>query len=199
MSSKDKNAGSTASFQKKFGKNTEMDDVENEAELPPPLSYAELQQKLEEAEQKASEATEKANENWDRLLRNQAETKNIQERLRRDVENAHKYGIEKFALDLLPVVDNLERAIESHLSDPSGKGSLLDGVELTLKMFYTTLDKFGIQAVDPKGQPFNPEFHQAVSVAEDPSVKPGSVINVLQKGFILNNRLIRPALVIVAK
>jgi len=198
MPSKDKNAGSTASFQKKFGKNTEMDDVE-EAELPPPLSYEELQQKLVETEQRATANEEKAAENWDRLLRNQAETKNIQERLQRDVQNAHKYGIEKFALDLLPVVDNLERAIESHLSDPAGKGSLLDGVELTLKMFYTTLDKFGIQAVDPKGQPFNPEFHQAVSMQEDPKVKPGSVINVLQKGFILNNRLIRPALVIVAK
>lgn len=197
MSSKDKNTGSTASFQKKFGKNVEGDDTE--AELPPPLSYEELVQKLEETEQRANLSEEKATENWDRLLRNQAETKNIQERMRRDIENAHKYGIEKFALDLLPVVDNLERAIESHLSDPSGKGSLLDGVELTLKMFYTTLDKFGIQAVDPKGQPFNPEFHQAVSMQDDPNGKSGSVINVLQKGFILNGRLIRPALVIVAK
>lgn len=155
-------------------------------------SYVELQKQLTEAEDKATQY-------WERLLRLQAEADNTQRRVERDIANAHKFALEKFVLDLLPVVDNLERAIASHSTDAAGAGSLLDGVSLTLKMFNTTMEKFGVEQINPEGQPFNPELHQAVSTQEDPAAKTGSVLNVLQKGYLLNKRLIRPALVVVAK
>ncbi len=183
MTSKENKTGSTASLTEKL--------------VHP--SYEELQQQLTETEQKLSTEEEKVKEHWDRILRMQADTKNMESRLKRDAENAYKYSIEKFALELLPIVDNLERAIEAHLSDPHGKGSLLEGVEMTLKMFHTALQKFSIEQVNPLNEPFNPEFHQAVSTQEDKEVKSGTVLSVLQKGYLLHNRLIRPALVIVSK
>jgi len=144
-------------------------------------------------------AEEKANQYWERILRQQAEMDNLHRRVERDVANAHKYALEKFVSELLPIVDSLERAMATHGNEESGAGTLLDGVNLTLKMFYAALEKFGVQQVDPVGQPFNPELHQAVSTQVDCDAKPGSVISVLQKGYLLNNRLVRPALVIVAK
>lgn len=156
------------------------------------VPYAELQKQLAVAE-------EKVNQHWERLLRQQAEMDNLQRRVERDVANAHKYALEKFVLELLPIVDSLERAVGTHSDEESGAGSLLDGVTLTLKMFYAALEKFSVQQVDPLAQPFNPELHQAVSTQIDCDAKPGSVISVLQKGYLLNGRLVRPALVIVAK
>lgn len=156
------------------------------------IPYAELQKQLTAAE-------EKVNQHWERLLRQQAEMDNLQRRVERDVANAHKYALEKFVLELLPIVDSLERAVTTHSNEESGAGSLLGGVNLTLKMFYAALEKFGVQQVDPVAQPFNPELHQAVSTQVDCDAKPGSVISVLQKGYLLNSRLVRPALVIVAK
>lgn len=153
----------------------------------------------EELQKKLSAAEEKVNQHWDRLLRQQAEMSNLQSRAERDVANAHKYALEKFVQELLPIVDSLERAIATHSHEESGAGSLLDGVSLTLKMFYAAMEKFGVQQVDPIGQPFNPELHQAVSTIVDCDAKPGMVTTVLQKGYLLNNRLVRPALVVVAK
>jgi molecular chaperone GrpE len=189
MTQKDENAGSTASLKKQL----HNDDVEaaTQAALLEHPSYIELQNKLTEAE-------EKSNENWERMLRMQAETENMKRRVERDISNAHKYALEKFVLDLLPCIDSLERATSIPVED-SGAASVLEGVDLTLKMLYNTLEKYGVQQVDPMSQPFNPELHQAVSTQADPSVPSGTVINVLQKGYLLNNRLIRPALVIVAK
>jgi len=156
-------------------------------------SYLELQNKLTEAEAKA-------NQYWDRMLRMQAETDNMKRRVERDIENAHKYGLEKFILELLPVIDSLERAIAHPTEEESGEGEgVLEGVKLTLKMLYNALSKFGIEQIDPLSQPFNPELHQAVSTHADPNVQSGTVLSVLQKGYLLNNRLIRPALVVVAK
>lgn len=155
-------------------------------------SAEELQKKLTAAEQKAAES-------WDRLLRLQAEMDNMQRRAERDITNAHKYGLEKFTLELLPIIDGLERAVLAHTDEESGADSLLAGVKLTLKMLYTALEKFGIQQVDPASAAFNPELHQAVSTQVDATVKPGTVLTVLQKGYLLNNRLVRPALVVVAK
>lgn len=195
MTSKDKdNKSSTASFRQQFGgektQEAEAEPVEREQLTHP--AYEEIQKQLTEAEEKASQY-------WERMLRMQAETDNMQRRVERDIANAHKYALEKFVLELLPVVDSLERAIVSHVQDESGAGSLLDGVSLTLKMFNTAMEKFGVEQVNPEGQPFNPELHQAVSTQSDPDIKPGTVINVLQKGYLLNKRLIRPAMVVVAK
>jgi molecular chaperone GrpE len=186
---KEKKSGSTASLHQTFSdENPEAVAAQDMGLLDHP-SYIELQNKLTEAE-------EKANQYWDRMLRMQAETENIQRRVERDVANAHKYGLEKFILELLPVIDSLERALTltTDKSDP-----VLQGVEMTLKMFYGVLEKFSVQQVNPEQQAFNPEQHQAVSTQVDPSVKSGTVLSVLQKGYLLNNRLIRPALVVVSK
>lgn len=195
MSTKGHKSASTAALHEKLGTeqpNPNPDDNIVEEELLEHPSYEELQNKLTEAEKKASEY-------MDRCLRMQAESENVQRRVERDIANAHKYALEKFVLELLPVIDSLERAIASHQADESGAGSLLDGVNLTLKMFYAAVEKFGVQQINPEGEVFNPEFHQAVSTQADSGVKSGSVVTVLQKGYLLNGRLIRPALVIVAK
>lgn len=196
--SKDNKIGSsTGSLHQKLNKEdaelvSAVDDEHPAAELLDHASYQELQKQLTEAEEKASQY-------WERMLRMQAEAENTQRRVERDVANAHKFALEKFALELLPVVDSLERAISAHNQDESGVGSLLDGVSLTLKMLTTAMEKFGIEQLDPKGQLFNPELHQAVSTQVDPEVSPNTVISVLQKGYLLNKRLIRAALVVVAK
>ena len=192
MAPDDSKAGSTASLKQKL-KNDQSDQPEEETEnLLEHESYQQLQKELTAAE-------EKANQYWERLLRLQAETDNMQRRAERDVANAHKYGLEKFVLELLPIIDNLERAIAAHADDDASQGSLLDGVSLTLKMFQSGLEKFGVQQVNPEGESFNPEWHQAVSAQVVPGTPPGLVLNVLQKGYTLNNRLIRPAMVVVSK
>lgn len=183
--------GSTASAVNKLG----MDpDKLDEARLLEHPSYIELQTKLTEAE-------EKATQNWERVLRMQADVDNAQRRSERDIANAHKFALEKFVMELLPVVDNLERALEHHGEEGEGSGAatILEGVNMTLKSLTDAMEKFGVQQINPELQPFNPEFHQAVATQPDPSVKPGLVISVMQKGYTLNGRLVRPALVVVSK
>ena len=146
-----------------------------------------------------TELEEKIANTMDRLLRMQAEMDNVRRRAQRDVENAHKFALEKFVTELLPVVDSLERALAAHAGEDAASGSLLDGVSMTLKMLYGVFDKAGVSQVDPAGAAFNPEHHQAVSTCPPPAgVAPGAVVEVLQKGYLLNDRLIRPALVVVA-
>lgn len=192
---KDK-AGSTAALHNKLHTDQDHPSDAVDASIDEPnvelLSYEELQKHLAEAKEKASQS-------WERLLRVQADMDNMHRRVERDVANAHKYALEKFVLELLPIVDGLERAVEAHEGEESGSGTLLDGVHLTLKMIYAAFAKFGIEQVSPESQLFNPELHQAVSTETDPSVKPNTVLKVLQKGYLLNNRLIRPALVVVSK
>jgi molecular chaperone GrpE len=150
--------------------------------------------------QKLGEAEEKSNQYWERILRMQADFDNMQRRVERDVENAHKYALEKFVQELLPIVDSLELCESSVPKDAKQVvKSVLEGVDMTLKMFYSGLEKFGVKQVNPVSEPFNPEFQQAISMQVDESVAPGTVLSVLQKGYTLNNRLIRPALVIVSK
>jgi molecular chaperone GrpE len=124
---------------------------------------------------------------------------NIIRRSERDVQNAHKYSLDKFVAELLPVVDNLERALESIDQDKSELKSLAEGVELTLKSFQDLLERQKVVSVNPKGEIFNPDLHQAMSILEEPSVAPNTVIDVFQKGYTLNGRLVRPAMVVVAK
>jgi molecular chaperone GrpE len=187
-----KKGGSTSSLKQAFDSDEvsdATDAINKEADLLEYPSHAELDTKLTEAEKKA-------NEYYDRMLRMQAETDNMQRRVERDIANAHKYALEKFANDLLPIIDSFERA--ASLTD-THESKMIEGVQLTLKMLYTVLEKYGIQQLDPLSQPFNPELHQAVSTQVDSTVQPGTVLNVLQKGYTLNNRLIRPALVVVSK
>jgi molecular chaperone GrpE len=136
----------------------------------------------------------------DDVLRVQAEMQNLRRRAEQDVEKAHKYGQERFASELLAVIDNLERALEaaSGIDDERVK-AIYDGVDLTLKSFTACFKKFHIEAIDPLGEPFNPQLHQAISMQENPEVEPNTVTGVLQKGYTLHGRVIRPAMVLVSK
>lgn len=131
--------------------------------------------------------------------RAQAEMANVRRRAEQDVEKARKFALEKFAGELLPVVDSLERAIEACQSDDEATKRLKEGVEMTHKLFLDGMGKFNVETVDPTGEAFNPEHHQAMSMVEDPNAEPNTVVAVMQKGYLLNGRLIRPAMVMVAK
>lgn len=135
----------------------------------------------------------------DRALRVQAEAQNMIRRAERDVESARKFALERFAGALLPVIDNLERAIAAIGEPDEATRPLAEGVQLTYRGFLDVLQKFDIVEVDPAGQPFDPEKHQAMSVVESADAPPNSVVAVMQKGFTLSGRLLRPAMVVVAK
>ena len=157
------------------------------------LSLEQALEKIEEAEL----AADKAN---DDVLRVQAEMQNLRRRTEQDVEKAHKYGQEKFSIELLSVMDNLERALDaaSQHDDETVK-AIYDGVNLTLKSFMDCFSKFNIEVIDPLGEPFDPQKHQAMSIQESPEAEPNTVISVLQKGYTLHGRVIRPAMVMVSK
>ncbi|MFN2309154.1 MAG: nucleotide exchange factor GrpE [Gammaproteobacteria bacterium] len=146
------------------------------------------------------DARTKADEHWNQCLRLQAEIDNLHKRNRRDLENAHKYALEKFASDLLPVRDSLEMGIaaanQGQNVDPA---KLIEGSELTLKILGSVMEKFGIAELDPQGERFNPQLHEAMSTQPRADVEPNTVVTVVQKGYLLNDRLIRPAMVIVSK
>lgn len=161
--------------------------------------YIELEAKLTTAEQLA-------NDYLNKFLRAQAETQNIIRRAEQDVAKAHKYALDKFALELLPVIDSLERSLEidfgTNLENANAKELLKNmhvGIEMTVKMFLETLGKFGIKQINPLHEIFNPDLHTAMTVQEDKNSKPNTVLQVFQKGYLLNDRLLRPALVVVAK
>ena len=156
------------------------------------ITCEELQKQLKQAENKAAE-------NWDKALRTQAEMENLKRRTQKDLENAHKYGLEKFAKELLSVIDSLELGIQASTSDVPEVVALREGSELTVKQFESVFAKFNIEALDPMGQSFNPEHHQAMTMQPSADVAPNTVINVFQKGYILNGRLIRPAMVVVSQ
>ena len=134
----------------------------------------------------------------DAALRAQADAMNVQRRAEQEVEKARKFALERFCGDLLSVVDNLERALESS-GDEQGSAALAEGVELTRKGLMDVLAKYGVEAVNPEGEPFDPETAQAMSMVEQPDVEPNSVVAVMQKGYLLNGRLLRPAMVMVSK
>ena len=135
----------------------------------------------------------------DAALRAQADAQNVKRRAEQDVEKARKFALERFVGELLPVVDNLERALESASGDEDVVKPIAEGVQLTLKSFLDALGKHNIEAVDPRGEPFDPNLHQAMSMVENKEVEPNTVIAVMQKGYTLNGRLVRPAMVMVSK
>ena len=147
-----------------------------------------LEDKLESAEKKAED-------NWDKYLRSVAEIENVRKRASRDVENARKFALENFSRELLSVSDSLELAVNSEDLDAD---SLRSGNEATLQLMISTMGQFGFEVIDPHGEPFDAEYHEAISMQPSDQVEPGSVITVFQKGYTLNKRLLRPARVIVA-
>lgn len=154
---------------------------------------------VDDAEEEVSEleqAQSKAAENWDRYLRTAAELENVRKRASRDVENAHRFALERFGRELLAVRDSLEMGLA--VADKASVESLIEGSEATLKILSSTMQQFGIEELDPAGEPFDPEFHEAISMQPSDDVEPGSVVAVVQKGYSLNGRLLRPAMVVVA-
>ena len=150
---------------------------------------AELEAQLEQAQGGVREAQ----------LRAQAEIENIRRRAELDVEKAHKFALEKFANELLPVIDSLERALEVADKDNAEQAAMIEGIDLTLKSLLGAVRKFGVEVVGDVNVPFNPEIHQAMSMMESEEVEPNHVLMVMQRGYTLNGRLLRPAMVAVAK
>lgn len=172
---------------------------EQEAELEPSEEVSEQTDSETDLLAELEQARAEAKANADRYLRAEAEMANLRRRVEKDVENAHKYGQEKLVKELLDVADNLERTLAAIDSDSSEVEPLKEGVDMTLKGLLGTFAKFQIEVVDPEGEPFDPQRHQAMSMIENPEVEPNTVIAVMQKGYVLHGRLVRPAMVMVSK
>lgn len=149
--------------------------------------------------QALAQATEKATKHWELLLRQKAENDNLQKRMERDLEKAYKFGLEKFVLELLPIKDSMELGLEAATKSEADLNTIAEGMELTLKMFRSALEKFGVTEVYPQDQKFDPHLHEAMSMQPVPNVEEGTVIYIHQKGYQLNERLLRPARVVIAK
>lgn len=158
--------------------------LSHEAPAPTPEMIAELQEKVDSLD--------------DQLKRAHAEMENTRRIAKRRVEEAHRFGNQKFADSLLPVIDTLERSLEVEVDDDGVGQQIYKGIEMTLELFLTTLGKFEIEVINPVGEAFNPDFHEAVQTVEDPEVDSGNILKVLQKGYTLSGRLMRPAMVVIA-
>lgn len=163
-------------------------DADAEAQVDPEADV--LAAKVEELEQALGEAKDQA-------LRAAAEAQNVRRRAEQDVEKARKFALEKFIKELLPVVDSLEKALESMGEEASEAHR--EGVSMTLKLQLDTLAKFGVEPVEPQGEPFDPQYHEAMAMVPNPDMEPNTVMDVMQKGYLLNGRLVRPAMVVVSQ
>ena len=173
----------------------DIENTDNPQESTSPEESANAEQ-AEQAEVTLEDLQAKADENWDRYVRAVAETDNVRKRAAKDVERAHKYALEAFAKEMLGVRDSFEMGIDA--AESADAASLVEGNQATLKLLTTTLERFGISEVDPIGEPFDPELHEAISMQPSDTAEPGSVLVVAQKGYALNGRLLRPAMVVVA-
>ncbi|MEJ2462186.1 MAG: nucleotide exchange factor GrpE [Candidatus Thiodiazotropha sp.] len=171
---------------------TEDDQAPTEAPEAEVGDEGELTQLLEDARNKADE-------HWDQLVRTRAELDNLRKRNQRDLENAHKFALERFSQELLQVWDSLELGHQAAQDEQADVHKLREGTELTLKLLGDVMSKHGVEQINPQGEPFNPEFHQAMTLQERDDVPPNTVVSVIQKGYLLNGRLLRPAMVMVSK
>jgi molecular chaperone GrpE len=171
---------------------TETESIQPEAEATPDATIEDLQSALEKAQQEAAA-------NLDKALRVQAEMENLKRRVQKDLDDERKFGLSKFAKELLSVLDSLELGIQAATGDSPEVQKLKEGSELTIKQFESVFAKFNIEAIDPVNQPFNPDLHQAMVMQPSSTIEPGHVITVFQKGYVINGRLLRPAMVVVAK
>lgn len=177
-------------------------------ELSEALEAAKDEAQASEKEAPEGEASEadalaaQVQEYQEQMLRAQAEMQNVRRRAEIDVEKAHKFALEKFVKELLPVADSLEKAVEStegHENAGEVVASIREGVEMTLNLFMSSLKKFNVEQINPVGEPFDPQQHEAMSMVPAPDAEPNSVVAVVQKGYLLNGRVVRPAMVVVAK
>ncbi|WP_353571091.1 nucleotide exchange factor GrpE [Candidatus Albibeggiatoa sp. nov. BB20] len=180
---------------------TDTDNTETQEEQvePEEVSELSLKAKLIEAEAKLAAAEKKAQDNWEALVRQKAEYENLQKRTERDVENARKFALEKFVNELLPIRDNLEMGIEAASKPNMQVNTVIEGMNLTDKAFINVLNKFGIVEINPHEQKFDPDWHEAMAMQPIPDMEDNTVVIVHRKGYHLNERLLRPAQVVVAK
>ena len=177
----------------------EKSEIEEELEIiTETLEEAEAGQE-EDVQVLLEDARAKADEHWNQCLRLQAEIENQKKRNERDLVNAHKFALEKFAAELLPVKDSLEMGIVAAQDGSSDIDKMKEGSELTLKMLSSALEKNNIKEINPLNELFNPEYHEAMSLLERDDVPPNTIVTVIQKGYLLNDRLVRPAMVMVSK
>ena len=181
-----------ASQEAELNEHAAEQDVQQDQEMSPEAEIALLSAELEAANQTIADQK-------DSVVRAAAEVDNVRRRAAQDVEKAHKFALEKFSNELLPVIDNLERAIEFADKENETLKPLLEGIDMTVSSFVSAVSKFGVEVVDPQGEAFNPEFHQAMSLQPSADVEPNTVLAVMQKGYTLNGRLLRPAMVMVSK
>ncbi len=198
----------------KAGEHKEQDQQEQQEQVSAEQRAAEPQDKgdassaevsgeeltLEQARERLDQADAAAAAHQADILRLHADMQNVRRRAEQDVEKAHKYGQEKLVSGLLPVLDNLERALQAVDGDEDAKlTALRQGVELTLKSFLDCLKKFNVEVLDPVGEPFDPQYHQAMGMQESSTAEPDTVLAVMQKGYSLNSRVLRPAMVMVSR
>ena len=153
----------------------------------------------ESIERQLERTQETVKDYWDQIMRLKAEMENNRKRAVRDIENAHKFALKNFTEALLPVIDSMDMGQQAAAAENASLKSIVEGTNMTETMFVQVLEKHGLKRLNPVGEKFDPEQHQAISMIEDENVKSDHVINVMQKGFSLNDRLVRPAMVIVAK
>lgn len=171
------------------------------AEIAEELLEATVDEPTTEADEQLAAALAEIAQHKEAALRSQAEAQNVRRRAELDVQKAHKFGLEKFAKEIITVADNLERALitsESAAANADNEDAMREGVELTLKGLQEALARFEVKPVDPHGEPFNPELHQAVTMVPNSEMEPNTVMEVFQKGYTLHGRLLRPAMVIVS-
>ncbi len=175
--------------------------AENEIvnEEPSHTEVGEHEYTVEELKQELEEAKHNAHEAWDKAVRTQAEMENLKRRTQKDLEDAHKFALTSFGKELLPVFDSLVLGLQAATGDSEDVKKFREGSELTIKQFEALFAKFNIVAIDPMGMPFNAEQHQAMMMQVVEGAEPNTVVNVFQKGYLLNGRLLRPAMVVVAK
>jgi len=179
---------------------TPEDQVETEVEaVAEDEVKAEVVADVSDLAAQLEEACKKADANWDLAVRAKAELENLRKRHDRDLANAHKYGLERFVNELLPVRDSLELGLQAAQDDNADVTKLREGTELTLNLFTSVMEKFNVAVINPEGESFNPELHQAMAMQPAEDVEPNTVITVVQKGYSLNERLVRPAMVIVSQ
>lgn len=154
---------------------------------------------IEALKAKLAETEKTAAENWDKALRAAAELENVRRRVERESAQAQKYALERVLTELVTVNDSLELALKAVAGETEETRKHLQGIELTHKQLWQALERHGVSQVDPQGQPFNPELHEAVSMVESAEIGPGHVVSVMQKGYRLHDRLLRPAMVVVSK
>lgn len=173
---------------------------ENEAQNMESADLEQAEQLMEQdIHQLLDEARNQASQHWDSLLRVQADMENLRRRTRIDIESAHKFGTEKLINALIPVADSLEMGLEAAQKSEASVDSIREGLEMTFKQFLDVLADFNVERLDPKGEKFNPQQHEAMTMVPSAELEPNTVMDVFQKGYALNERLIRPARVIVSK